>query len=105
MTGVYAVVVGFHATLIRFFTFGPTNLVGVAAEHCQEAWWRNLIYINNLDMDPYVTKSHYRILINIDKIVYCSVWATLVISEPICKCFVSRHSCFCHSGSYWIKAK
>ena len=58
MTGIYAVVIGFHATLLRYFTFGPTNTVGRFVEGCQIAWWRNLIYINNLDMDPNVKSSN-----------------------------------------------
>ena len=49
LTGVYAVILLFHASLIKLFATGPQS--GWMMFHhtqCQEDWWKNLLYINNL---------------------------------------------------------
>ena len=51
LTGVYAVIVLFHASLMRYLPRGPANFVDLAAKGCQDAWWTNLLYVNNLVID------------------------------------------------------
>jgi hypothetical protein len=49
LTGVYAIVIGLHATLLKFFATGvQSSLVSDNVEPCQENWWINLLYLNNL---------------------------------------------------------
>jgi len=49
LTPVYAVIVGFVATLVVHLGSGPYwYSVKLMAEGCREEWWTNLLYINNL---------------------------------------------------------
>jgi len=49
LTGVYAIAIGFTATLLRQFATGPQSYtVSMDPGYCQESWWINLLYINNL---------------------------------------------------------
>ena len=49
LTGVYAVVVGFHATLLKYFSHGTSSYVMEDnIKSCQEMGWKNVLYINNL---------------------------------------------------------
>ena len=49
LTGVYAVILFFHASLIKLFATGPqSNWVMMHHDVCQDNWWKNLLYINNL---------------------------------------------------------
>ena len=52
ITGVLAVVIGLHATLLKFLTFGPTNGKISEVNNCAEVWWRNLLYLNNFIWKP-----------------------------------------------------
>ena len=53
LTGVYAVIIFFHATLLKFFATGPVSAwVTGQSEECQNDWWKNLLYINNLVLTP-----------------------------------------------------
>ena len=53
LTGVYAVIIFFHATLLKFFATGPVSIwISYAHDICQESWWYNLLYINNVDLKP-----------------------------------------------------
>ena len=48
LTGVYAIVIGFHATLLKYFTQGTrSHYVQETVDTCQDDWWKNLLYINN----------------------------------------------------------
>jgi hypothetical protein len=49
LTGVYAIVIGITATLIKFFTPGPNSMLFLAeTSNCKRDWWTNILYINNL---------------------------------------------------------
>ena len=49
LTGVYAVILFFHASLIKLFATGPqSSWVMMHHDVCQDNWWKNLLYINNL---------------------------------------------------------
>ena len=49
LTGVYAVVIFFTASLYRFFATGPQSvMVDTEVSACRKNWWSNLLYINNL---------------------------------------------------------
>ena len=49
LTPVYAVIMGFVATLVVHLGSGPYwYSVKLMAEGCREEWWTNLLYINNL---------------------------------------------------------
>ena len=49
LTGVYALVIGITATLIKFFAVGPYSiLVEYEIKNCKKDWWTNILYINNL---------------------------------------------------------
>ena len=49
LTGVYAMVVGFHATLLKYFTHGTSSYVMEEnIKACQDLAWKNVLYINNL---------------------------------------------------------
>ena len=49
LSGVYAMVIGFHATLLKFFAFAPqSNVTTFAVDGCKKNWWMNLLYVNNL---------------------------------------------------------
>ena len=48
LTGTYAIVVGFTATLFRHMCFGPScSAIEPSAKGCQDQWWKNMLYINN----------------------------------------------------------
>ncbi len=47
ITGVYAMVIGFFATIFKFFTWGPNNPAEGTVNACRASWWTNLLYINN----------------------------------------------------------
>ena len=49
LTAVYAVAIGFYATLFKFFDVGPTSRVGLQVRTCADAWWRNFAYMTNLE--------------------------------------------------------
>jgi len=49
LTGVYAIVIGLWATLLKFMTTGPTSgALLLESEACKESWWVNLLYVNNI---------------------------------------------------------
>ena len=49
LTGVFAITMGLAATLLRQFATGPQSyLVEAEINGCQESWWINMLYINNL---------------------------------------------------------
>jgi len=49
LTGLYAIVIGLHATLLKFFATGiQSSQVLQLSEYCQSSWWTNLLYVNNL---------------------------------------------------------
>ena len=48
----YAIVIGFYSTLFKFFDFGPNNIVALETNQCAQGWWKNLIYVTNLDAFP-----------------------------------------------------
>ena len=48
LTGVYAIIIGLHATLLKFITFQPESIASeVTHGNCQDGWWWNILYINN----------------------------------------------------------
>ena len=48
LTAVYAIVIGLHATLLKYFANGPLSyLVTKQVTKCQNGWYLNLLYINN----------------------------------------------------------
>ena len=48
LTAVYAVILLFHASLIKLFATGPqSEYMMMNHESCQADWWKNLLYINN----------------------------------------------------------
>ena len=49
LTGVYAIVIGFHATILKYFNDGAaSHHVQENMEACQDMWWKNILYVNNL---------------------------------------------------------
>ena len=49
LTGVYAVILFFHASLIKLFATGPqSSWMMTHHDVCQDNWWKNLLYINNI---------------------------------------------------------
>ena len=50
----YAVIVGLHATLLKFASGGPqAHFVDACVDKCKRGWWLNLLYINNYAQDIY----------------------------------------------------
>lgn len=49
LTPVYAVILGFIATLMIYTTYGPKweNINFVSKTSCRYNWWNNLLYVNN----------------------------------------------------------
>jgi len=45
ITGIYAIVIGFYATLYKFFEWGPKNKVQTAVQNCKDTWYTNLGYV------------------------------------------------------------
>ena len=59
LTGVYAMVIGFHATFLKFFATGPQSHI-LSNEYCKNYWYYNILYVNNLKWifeDPNMTLS------------------------------------------------
>jgi len=49
LTPVYAIILGFIATLLVYIGSGPAwSTVVQESEQCRQHWWNNLLYINNL---------------------------------------------------------
>ena len=49
LTGVYAVIILFHTSLLRYFATGATSInIDWAVRGCRDSWWLNILYINNL---------------------------------------------------------
>jgi len=46
ISGVYAMVIGFFATLYKYMGFGLNTFYYNTVEACRKYWWRNLLYIN-----------------------------------------------------------
>ena len=54
LSGVYAIIIALHATLLKFAAAGPqSHLVSALVSKCQKGWWLNLLYINNFATDIY----------------------------------------------------
>ena len=54
LTGVYAIIIGLHCTLLKFFATGPqSHLVTRLVDKCNKGWWTNMAYINNFAADIY----------------------------------------------------
>ena len=48
LTGTYAFLVAFHATLYKYMCFGPgCRSIQSAADGCEKDWWKNMLYVNN----------------------------------------------------------
>ena len=49
LTPVYAMVIGFYATIFVKLGDGPIwdQKVGLERDRCRENWWANILYINN----------------------------------------------------------
>ncbi len=59
ITGVYAFVIGFYASLYKFLDYGILSSVDFIVDQCQANWWRNLLYINNIsEQVSYHLKGH-----------------------------------------------
>ena len=73
LTGVYAIVLGFHATLLKNFTDGAaSHHVQQNVDTYQEMWWKNLLYINNLMVSALCrVESHCRIAVQWDDVSNC----------------------------------
>ena len=49
LTGVYLIVMGLIATVFKYFATGPQSLlVLTSVESCQQSWWVNALYMNNI---------------------------------------------------------
>ena len=43
-----AVIIFFHATLLKYFATGPYSFqITLAHDYCQKNWWQDLLYIQN----------------------------------------------------------
>jgi len=48
LTPMYALIIGFAATLWPFLGTGPySGFINDSASSCQKNWWTNLLYVNN----------------------------------------------------------
>ena len=48
LTGIYALVVLFRASLIKYVATGPhQDALAYEVEACKKAWYRNILYFNN----------------------------------------------------------
>jgi peptidoglycan/LPS O-acetylase OafA/YrhL len=48
LTPVYAIILGFIATLLIYVSTGPNwQMVAYMKEGCRSNWWNNLLYVNN----------------------------------------------------------
>ena len=61
LTPAYMLVLMTEATLSPYFADGPIYPPnGFEVDYCENSWWRNLLYINNLfDMDKIVRNNLY----------------------------------------------
>lgn len=49
----YAFIILMKMSLMKLFDFGPSSTVTQESEKCRERWWKNLLYIHNLNFkDP-----------------------------------------------------
>ena len=49
LTGVYAIIIGAHATLLKYFEYGILkNLTVLVRYYCEHHSWANFLYINNI---------------------------------------------------------
>ena len=49
LTAVYSIMIGIWATLLRFLATGPySSFIETESSSCKEAWWSNMLYINNI---------------------------------------------------------
>jgi len=54
LTGVYAIIIGLHSTLLKFMAGGPqSHQVQALVDKCRIAGWMNFLYINNFAQDVY----------------------------------------------------
>jgi len=107
LTGMYAFVVLFHMSLLKYMDSGPNSRVPLIRNDCQKSWWRNLLYINNLNyrghynvetMDEMVKLEHYFYKIWNFDFVLSSVLVKLGTWAMICKCLLLLHSSFILCG-------
>lgn len=59
LTPMYMVLLGFSATVYLYLGSGPYWPNGDYDIACKKVWWRNLLYINNFDLEAgQVRNSH-----------------------------------------------
>jgi len=46
ISGIYAFVIGYTATIFKFLQWGPRNRVEETSQACRDTWYTNLAYIN-----------------------------------------------------------
>ena len=97
LTPVYAIILGFLATLIVYVSNGPNwRLILYMREACRWNWWNHLLYVNNyVSTSPLIVNTPRALacvvvsffsnfLINFFKLF--SAWMKLGIWPAICKC-------------------
>ena len=58
ITAAYAIIIGFHATLYKYLAIGPINYIEEETEGCKNAWWWNMLYLNNFRMPSCTSQSY-----------------------------------------------
>lgn len=59
----YALVIGFVATLYPYLGSGPySGYLGHSAQNCKSNWWTNLLYVNNFVNATFENMVRYDIL-------------------------------------------